>query len=211
MAVALGAATVPLHAQTVVWDPGVTSTLVVQHQAQQEKLRDIKNNESAILVAQGFINEKMGEIKTVSEKMHARLYNVSSMVRQGNHLVYAGRIADDIRKYQGELVQYARKDPELLAVAYDAQRALVKRVADLTAYMGTVVIGGEANLLDNKQRQDIVLHVVSELRAMRGLAYGASRRMRLAARVGVFRTLSPGSTRLPNQDARIVEKLLKSL
>ena len=199
------------HAQQVVWDPAVTSTLVLNHQAQQEKLSDIKNNESRIMVAQVFISQKMEQIRAIEQKMHERLKTVSSVVKDGKNIIYASTIAKDIGKYQGQMIEYARGNNALLIVAYQTEKALIERTADLFTYISGALLGGDFNLLDNKQRHDIILHVVNELRAMRGLAYGVARRMRVARRAGIWKTLNPFDVNYPNRDAAIVEDILKSL
>ncbi len=198
-------------AQQIVWDPTVTSTLVLNHRAQQEKLLDIRNNESRIMVAQTFISRKVEQIREIEQKMHERLKTVSTVVKDGKNIVYASAIARDIGKYQGQMIDHAKGNNALLIVAYQTEKALIERTADLFTYISGALVGGDFNLLDNKQRHDIILHVVNELRAMRGLAYGVARRMRIARRAGIWKTLNPFDVNYPNRDAELVEGILKNL
>ncbi|MBT28822.1 MAG: plasmid transfer protein [Thalassobius sp.] len=202
-----------LRAQSaIVWDPFVMSQLVTQHKAQQAELKKIKKNEGQIFAAQTYISGKMAEIKEIEEKMHTRLKNVTAVVKDAKDIVYATKISKDIGKYQEEMINYARDNPALLAVAYNAEKALVDRTADLFTYVYTnALIGGEINLLDNKQRQEIIEHVVNELRIMRGLAYGVSRKMRMASRTGVLEYLNPFHLKYPDQDLAIVNDILNDL
>ena len=65
--------------------------------------------------------------------------------------------------------------------------------------------------MNNKQRLDIIRHVVDELRIMRGIAYGICRRMAVAKRVGLLRAINPYNLNYPNSGAAIVSSLLDEI
>lgn len=198
-----------LFGQQLVFDPAVVSTLVINHTAQQTALKDIKNSEAEIAAAQKVIAVQMSYIKELEKKMYKSLKNVSIVITGAKDIIYASRIAADIGKYQQQMLEIATGDPVLLAVAVKTEAALVKRTADLFTYIYTVaIIGGDINLMNNKERLDIIKHVVRELRIMRGMAYGIVRRMRVAKYAGVMKTLNPFSLNYPNNGAAIVKSLL---
>lgn len=195
--------------QAIVWDPIVMSTLVIQHKDQQGELKKIRNNEIKISTAQKIITTKMAEIKELEEKMYNRLKEISAIVKDAKDIVYASTIAADIGKYQKLMIQYATENPLLLGVAYEAEAALINRTADLFTYIYTnAIIGGDINLLDNKQRLEIIQHVIRELRIMRGIAYGIARKMKIAARTGILEYINPFHLNYPDQDAEIVTDIL---
>ena len=197
------------RAQQLVFDPAVVSTLVVNHTAQQEALKDIKENEAEIATAQKVIAVQMSYIKELEQKMYNSLKNVSIVITGAKDIIYASQIAADIGKYQQQMVEIASGDPILLAVAVKTEAALIKRTADLFTYIYTVaIIGGDFNLMNNKGRLDIIKNVVRELRVMRGLAYGVVRKMRVAKYAGVMKTLNPFGMSYPNNGAAIVQSLL---
>lgn len=201
-----------LNAQSViVWDPFVMSTLVTCHAAQQKKLKEIKENEVKILAAQTFISEQVRRIKEIEEKLHDRLKTVRSIVRDGANIVYAEQIVEDIGKYQGLMVRYAREDPELVVVAYDAESVLISRTADLLIYIATALTGTDLNLLDNKQRQELIEYVVNELRIMRGIAYSVSNSMKMASKTNVLEFKNPFHLNYPDEDQAILEAILSGL
>ena len=196
-------------AQQLVFDPAVVSTLVLNHTAQQTALKDIKKSEAEIAAAQKVIAVQMIYIKELEQKMYNSLKNVSIVIMGAKDIIYASRIAADIGTYQQQMVEIATGDPILLAVAVKTEAALIQRTADLFTYIYTVaVIGGDINLMNNKERLDIIKHVVRELRIMRGMAYGIVRRMRVARYAGVMKTLNPFSLNYPNNGAAIVKSLL---
>ena len=199
-------------AQQLVFDPAVVSTLVINHTAQQTALKDIKNSEAEIAAAQKVIAVQMSYIKELEKKMYNSLKNVSIVITGAKDIIYASRIAADIGKYQQQMLEIATGDPILLAVAIKTEAALIQRTADLFTYIYTVaIIGGDINLMNNKERLDIIKHVVRELRIMRGMAYGIVRRMRVAKYAGVMKTLNPFSLNYPNNGAAIVKSLLDEI
>ncbi len=199
-------------AQQLVFDPTVVSTLVINHTAQQTALKDIKNSEAEIATAQKIIAVQMTYIKELEQKMYNALKNVSAVITGARDIIYASEIAKDIGAYQKEMVDIAAGDPVLLVVAVKTEAALIQRTADLMTYIYTVaIIGGDMNLMNNKERLDIIKHVVRELRIMRGLAYGVVRKMRVARYAGVMKTLNPFGLVYPNNGGAIVQSLLNDL
>jgi hypothetical protein len=200
------------NAQQLVFDPAVVSTLVVNHTAQQTALKDIKDSESEIAAAQKVIALQMSYIRELEQKMYNALRNVSAVITGARDIVYASQIAADIGTYQKQMVETAMGDPILLAVAVKAEAALIQRTADLFTYIYTMaVIGGDINLMNNKDRLDIIKHVVRELRIMRGMAYSIVRKMRVAKYAGVMKTLNPFGLSYPNNGKAIVQSLLDDL
>lgn len=199
-------------AQQVVFDPAVLSTLVINHEAQQNVLVDIKEKETAIATAQTTIATQMAIIRELKQKVYNSMRNVSAIVRDSKSIIYAIDIARDIGEYQGKMVTMASGDPTLTIVAVQAEAELISRTAALFTFIyTTAIVGGDFNLMDNKQRLDIIRHVVDELRIMRGIAYGIYRRMTIAKRAGILRTINPFQLNYPNSGAAIVSSLLNEI
>jgi hypothetical protein len=197
------------QAQQLVFDPAVVSTLVVNHTAQQEALNDIKDNEGKIFTAQQSIALKMGEIKRLEEKMYNSLKSVQAIVGQSKNIVYASRIAQDIGTYQGQMVDLARGDNELMLIAAKTELELVNRTADLFTHIYQVaVVGTDVNLMTNADRLSLIRHVVDELRIMRGLSYSIVRRMRVAKHAGLVRTVNPLGLQYPDNSKAIINSLM---
>ena len=197
--------------QQLVFDPTVVSTLVINHTAQQEVLKDIKESESEISAAQKTIALKMEQIRVLEEKMYKSLSTVSAVVQNAKDIIYASEIAEDIGRYQKEMMQIAGEDPELLLAAAKTEVELINRSVDLLVYIDIALLGTDANLLDNKQRLDIITHVIEELRVMRGIAYGISRRMKVARSAGLLKSLNPYRIKYPDNGAAIVKSLLEEI
>ena len=200
------------HAQQLVFDPAVLSTLVINHEAQQRALVDIKEKETTIAAAQTTIASQMMVIRELKQKVYNSLREVTAIVRDSRSIIYAIDIAKDIGEYQAKMVETAAGDPKLTIVAVQAEAELITRTAALFTYIyTTAIIGGDINLMDNKQRLDIIRHVVNELRIMRGIAYGIYRRMAIAKRAGILKTINPFQLNYPNSGAAIVSSLLEEI
>jgi hypothetical protein len=198
-----------LQAQQLVFDPAVVSTLVVNHTAQQAALQDIKEKETEIAATQQSITFKMGEIRRLEEKMYNSLKSVQAIVGQSKNIVYASTIAQDIGTYQGQMMDIAQGDPELLLIAAKTELELVNRTSDLFTYIYQVaVIGTDVNLMTNADRLSLIRHVVDELRIMRGLSYSIVRKMRVARHAGLMKTTNPLGLKYPDNSGAIIKSLL---
>ena len=197
------------QAQQLVFDPAVVSTLVVNHTAQQEALKDIKDKEGQILTAQKSIAFKMTEIRRLEEKMYNSLKSVQAIIGQSKNIVYASNIAQDMGKYQGQMMEIAQGDPELTLIAAKTELELVNRTADLFTYIYQVaVIGTDVNLMTNADRLSLIRHVVDELRIMRGLSYSIVRKMRVAKHAGLVRSINPLDHKYPDNSQAIINSLM---
>ncbi len=198
-----------IRAQQLVFDPAVVSTLVVNHTAQQAALSDIKESEGQIAGWQKAITLKMVEIKQLEEKMYNSLKSVQSIIGQSKNIIYASTIAKDIGVYQLQMIENAKGDPELMLIAAKTELELINRTADLFGYIYQVaVVGTDVNLMSNSDRLALIRHVVDELRIMRGLAYGISRKMRLAKYAGLWKAMNPLGLKYPNNSAAIARSLV---
>ena len=197
------------QAQQLVFDPAVVSTLVVNHTAQQAALNDIKEKETEILAAEHAITYKMIQIKELEEKMYNSLKSVQSIIGQSKNIVYASSIAQDIGKYQGQMMEIAQGDPELMLIAAKTELELVNRTSDLFTYIYQVaVVGTDVNLMSNADRLSLIRHVVDELRMMRGLSYSIVRRMRVAKHAGLVKSINPLGLKYPDNSAAIINSLM---
>ncbi len=200
------------QAQQLVVDPALATTLVVTHTEQQSTLNDIKSSESAIRNYQILIQAKLMQIKDMQDKVYSYLSTAQSVVKNVKDIIYASQIARQIAEYQSKMFELAAGDPKLLIVAAKTEYELISRSADLFLYIyNFATAGGANNLLDNKQRIDLVIHVVEELKMMRGLAFAVNRQMRQAAREGIWKTMSPGSFRYVTNGQRTIDRLLRDI
>ena len=154
----------------------------------------------------------MSQIQSLQEKTYNYLSTVNAVVKNGKDIIYASTLARDIAKYQSEAAKYAVGDPKCGQRRYPHSASRRSRSVDLMIYINNIALqGGEKNLMDNKQRIDLCIHVVNELRRMRGLAYAVCRQMKSAKRAGVLKTLVPGQFKYVNSGKQKVDNILNGI
>lgn len=178
-----------VNAQQVVVDPAVVSALTTNHLIQNGTLNEIKDEERGIKNLQTTINLKLLQIQELQEKTYNSLRKVQSIIQQGKNVVYASTVANDIARYQSQIIENAEGNPMLYAVALKTELALINRTYDMFVYINTALTGGDSNLMSNMERMEIINNVVDELRIMRGLAYSVNRKIRTAKYSGTFKAL----------------------
>lgn len=196
-------------AQVVVFDPSVVSTLVVNHNVQNANLSQIKDNEGKIAATQLLITTQMETIKQLEQQMFNSLTTVQGVISSAKGIIRATEIVKEIGEYQKQMIEIAGQNPELGLVAAKTEYMLVQRTSDLLEYIFVATVGGEVNLMNNKQRLDLITHVVDELRFMRGLAYTITRKMKRARYAGVFRYMIPDELRPVVNTAEIAERTIQ--
>ena len=209
------------YSQKAVLDITCMETLIANHKVQHTSFSKVKENEAQISLIQKQISEKMVQIEFFQSKFYNSLKSVEAIIKTGKDIIYCTDIAADIGKYQKQMVELAVGDPALLLVSAKTELELVNRTADLTQYIYQVAIvgtdvnlmalqGGEKNLMDNKQRIDLLKYVINELRNMRGIAYAVCRQMKTAKRNGVLQTLAPGVFKYKDNRSKLVDDLLQN-
>ncbi len=179
--------------QVPVWDIGAVETLIANHKVQHASFKKVKENEGIISGLQKKISKKMTQVEYFQTKLHNSLKSANTIINASKDIVYARKIVKEIYKYQKRMFNIASSDPKLLVVAYQTEYALVDRTSSLMQYIyQVVVVGTDVNLMDNKQRLDLLKYVIKELRTMRGLAFSVCRQMRTAQRSGILHSISPG-------------------
>lgn len=198
------------QAQQAVWDISCMEMLIANHKVQHESFKNVKENEMQISAFQQKISEKMVQIEYFQTKFYNSLKSVEAILKTGKDIIYCTDIAKDIGKYQKQMITLAAGDPALLLVAAKTELQLVNRTADMSQYIYQVaIIGTDVNLMDNKQRVDLLKHVINELRTMRGLAFAVCRQMKTAKRNGVLQTLAPGQFKYKDTRSKLVEQVLE--
>jgi hypothetical protein len=196
-----------IRAQTIVWDPAVHTQLITNHLIQNGNLEDIKTSEGKIATAQSIITLKMEEIKRIEDKIYGSLKDVQIVIHNVKDIAYAYEISQDIGKYQKQMVDLAKKDPELLIVAVQAEIELLNKGVDLLQYIFIAVTATDANLMNNAQRVNLIRNVIDQLRLMRGMAYSIVRQMRYVAMNGILNSFNPLGFQFA-RDKKLVKEIL---
>lgn len=169
-----------VQAQVAVTDVGLYGTLIANTSVLKSSLSGIEREQKKIRNYQTSISVFLKKIEDLDRKVYKSLKDVQQIVKDGKNIIYAGEVITDIYDYSSKAVGLAKKDPVLIAFAYKGSKKMAERVVHLTIYVSNALKGGDFNLMSNMDRQEIIRHVVTELRVLRGIAYGIFRSMHYA-------------------------------
>jgi hypothetical protein len=78
-------------------------------------------------------------------------------------------------------------------------------------YLVVAVTGTDINLMNNKQRSDLIKYIIQELRVMRGLAYAVCRQMKMAKPYGIKFLLDSRSFFYPASNKETSDQRVKNI
>lgn len=172
-------------------------------------LTPMANATEEIKEYQQTIMEKAIVIRGIEELMYNNLFEVSAIIKDGKNVVSASQLVDEIGQYQEVILEHAGDSPDLTLMAVKTQSALLIRTADLMTYIyESALVGGDENLLNSKQRMELIRNVIKELRIIRGIAYEVSMRMKVASRAEEINSVNIFDLDYPDADKEILEKTI---
>lgn len=163
-------------------------------------------NQAARLSADNFMNARFKSIEdnkkialenlTLINVIQTRVYNslttVDKSLRQGKSVVQASSIVSDIINYQVKIIKIAESDPILLLFAEKMETDFELKAADLILYITNTVMLQKGDLLMNVgQRDQLLNHVINELRVLRAISYAGYRKILLAQYDNMLKLLNP--------------------
>jgi hypothetical protein len=192
-----------VSAQTLVVDPAVSAAIAAHSSTINSRLDLIQRGQLAV-------SGQLVVVNNLQSRIYQGLSQVASII---NNLNTVKEIADcgiDIVKDVESAVTLARSNPALLLFAEQGARDFQTRAALLAADVGAFVLkGGNDNLMDSGERGKLLNHIATQMRILRGIAYGMNRAMYWAKVNGIFPSLNPWAT-WQNQDVRIATEVLNN-
>ncbi len=199
-----------IKAQEVVFDPTLAGTIVAQTGMYSMQFNDIKNQQMQINNMQIVNNMILENMKKLEEKMQKALTNVAGVVQNVKDIQYCYKLAQDINTLIQKTTQIAGNDPELLILAGEVTGEVTNRVYGLLSYIGVATLGGEKNMLNNKERIDFIIHVKKELELIKGNIWRINQIMEAAKRNGFWQTLSPQTWQFVNNGQQYVNDIINN-
>jgi len=197
-----------LKAQELVVDPATSAAVAIDAATINGKLNTTNKNLTLIGEGQLAVTGQLTIVNTLQNKIYKGLSQVASIISNLQSIKDIAECGSDIVGDVGKAINYAKSDPVLLLFAEQGARDFEARSVTLAANVAAFVLkGGSSNLMDSGERAKLLNHIVSELRVLRGIAYGMYRAMYWANMNGIFRTLNPWAT-WQNQDIRIASDVL---
>lgn len=206
--------TMKVFAQQPVIDVAAISAIVTTHAAENENLKKIAKKETAIAALQTKIALRQEQIKLLQDKVYNARKSAMSWVTTVSGVTKAYSTASNIVEYQNKIFTVASGDAALTAIALGMQLEIADRSYNLLQDVVIALLGGEiggvpVNLMDSKQRLDLINRVNRELRILRGMVYGVYRKIRRIKRIGVFQTAKEAVTGavLPHNSLSVINQV----
>lgn len=167
-------------------DYGAIEADIGYHQNQFTHIMKMNENETAIAAAQRIILEQTAKVEEIERKLYNSLKEVDVVIRQGRAIIRAGEYTEKIINYIYQIDTIVIGQPALILIANRTERALYERMTGLAEYLTISITGGNVNLMNSRERTNLINHVNSELAIMCGMCYSIKRQMLSAKRKGIL-------------------------
>jgi hypothetical protein len=197
-------------AQLVTLDLGMEAVLIALGFGQEWATLDkISENEEEIKKQQVYITAAAERIRQIDNTITTYWQNTTDIIKQGTKIYYASEIIKDIGTLQGKAIQIAKDYPQYAIVVSSLEVHLYQRALKMaTELYNLAVADGEKNMLNSKERTDIINHCLDELRTMRGLSYAVCTRLETAVRAGLLKTYLSQEYDWYNHNKKVAENIL---
>lgn len=200
----------PSMAQTKQFDIPNVEAKVEQSKKLKNKHDDLRDNQIVSTATQTVAEGEGKKFKDKVRDIHARLIKIGGILRDAQKLAQALKIIDDILEYQGDIVGIVKDDPKLVVFAVNSQKLIVKRATNLSKFIGLIPLQyNDWNVISDTDRKDMIEHIITELRVIRGNAYGLKNQLKYASQYNYWSQLNPWQGYV-NQDKRLVDEILNN-
>lgn len=172
-------------------------------QAHNQMLDNIKKNLSTI-------NINLSSVALVQRMLYRSLSQVDQALRSGRALRQIGTLVQDISTHGSKMLEVARTDPWLLAVAEDTAKKLGNRGLALASEVSEFILSqGGSVLMDFRKRDQLLAKVTLELKVIRALLFSMERSIYWAKINGLWKTVNP-YTNFINRDKMKAEEIIRN-
>ena len=197
-------------AQELVADPTTSGAILLSTVTINGQLKNTNNKLDLIQKGQLAVTGQLVIVNALQNKIYQGLSQIASVVNNLTTIKEIAECGSDIITDVEASIKLAKSDPVLLLFAQKGAQDFETRAVTLAADVSAFVLkGGNNNLMDSGERGKLLNHIASEMRILRGIAYGMDRAMYWAQMNGIFRSLNPWAT-WQNEDVRIANSVLNN-
>jgi len=173
------------------------------------QLNQTNSNLTMIQRGQLAVTGQLVVVNDLQDRIYRGLSEVAGVIHSLTTIKEIADIGIDIINDVQQTVSIARSNPLLLLFAEEGARAFKTRATNLALEVsGFVLKSGASNLMDSGERAKLLNHIASELRILRGIAYGMHRAMYWAKMQGIWRALNPWSNWI-SMDVQIANDVIR--
>lgn len=145
---------------------GIISTSTLE----QGHLDDIESDQERILISSAVIALETAALAAVEKKLIDGLSEVDNIISEAKIILKIYRYSEDIVAWQEKTFEVVKEKPELLSIATEQEIKLIREVAYLMNDLIIATKKSETNLLNNKNRLDIMNMILGEILELRDSA-----------------------------------------
>jgi hypothetical protein len=180
------------YSQTLYIDPVTSAAMYSSSSTLDGQLNRTNNNLSLIQRGQLAVTGQLVIVNDLQDRIYKGLSEVSGVIHSLNTIKEIADVGTDIVGDVQETIRIATSSPVLLLFAEEGAREFKTRATSLAIEVGAFVLkAGRDNLMDSGERAKLLNHIASEMRILRGIAYGMHRAMYWARMNGIWRSLNP--------------------
>jgi len=197
-------------AQELVVDPTTSAAIAVNAAVINGQLNTTNNKLDLIQKGQLAVTGQLTIVNTLQNDIYKGLSQVASVLSNLTTIKEIAECGSDIVSDVEASLVLAKSDPVLLLFAQKGAQDFEARAVTLSADVSAFILkGGSNNLMNSGERGKLLNHIASEMRILRGIAYGMDRAMYWAQMNGIFRSLNPWAT-WQNEDVRIANSVINN-
>ena len=198
------------YAQELVVDPTTSAAIAVNAAVINGQLNTTNNKLDLIQKGQLAVTGQLTIVNTLQNDIYKGLSQVASVLSNLTTIKEIAECGSDIVSDVEASLVLAKSDPVLLLFAQKGAQDFETRAVTLSADVSAFVLkGGSNNLMNSGERGKLLNHIASEMRILRGIAYGMDRAMYWAQMNGIFRSLNPWAT-WQNEDVHIANSVINN-
>lgn len=161
--------TVFIYSQTD--DYVIVAAVASIHKKERDLLDEIEENQQKILVPTTLLAYATAELIIVEQKLHRAFDNVQLVIDNAQIIFQIIDFSKDIVALQDKTYELAKDRPELMLLAGKSELELVKEATVIMTNFLMATKESKFNLINNKQRLDLLQKVSGDLSKLKETAY----------------------------------------
>lgn len=149
----------------------VVAAVASVHKAERNLLDEIEKNQENILIPTTLLAYTTAELIFVEQKLHNAYEKVQVIIDNAQIFLQIMDFSKDIIVLQDKTYDLAKDRPELMLIAAKAEIDLVKEATAIMINLLMVTKESKFNLMNNKQRLDVMYKVFLDLRDLKARAF----------------------------------------
>ncbi len=129
------------------------------HEREQELLVEIQDGQTQILVATTTMAYAAAELMATEKRLHKAYNTLEGIVDNAEIILDIIRLSEEIIEQQDLLFEYASEHEEQMILAASLEVELLKRATDAIVYLLSATKETKFNLMNNKQRLEMLERV----------------------------------------------------